>query len=174
YNIIDFESNINNFKSIKLSEIVYELEYVTLETKPELLLEEIKCLDILGDKIVVADKNTCLLFNRKGKLISHIGKKGKGPGEYTYISQIRIVNNGVFVPDAGDDYIKFYNEAGNYVYSIKAPGEFASAIHSRNFITNTDSTFFVRIPNRTGKEPYRIALFDINGQIIQKYKNTTF
>src|SRR5690554_7587887 len=60
YNIIDFESNINNFKSIKLSEIVYELEYVTLETKPELLLEEIKCLDILGDKIVVADKNTCL------------------------------------------------------------------------------------------------------------------
>jgi hypothetical protein len=174
FTIIDFESNVSNFKPVKLSELADVLEYIALETTPGLLLEEIKYLDISGDKIAVADKNVCLLFDSKGKFISQTGRYGNGPGEYTHISQIRIVNNSILIPDAGKDNIQFYNAEGEYLYSVKAPGEFSPSIHSRNFISDTDTTFFIRIPNRSGSEPYRIALFDKNGHVIQKYRNTSY
>jgi hypothetical protein len=122
----------------------------------------------------VADKNVCLLFERKGKFISQTGKYGKGPGEYTHIAQIKIVNNSILIPDSRKDNIQFYSAAGEYLYSVKAPGEFSSSIHSRNFISDTDTTFFIRIPNRSGTEPFRIAHFDKKGHVIQKYRNTTF
>ena len=145
-----------------------------METIQGLLLEEIRYLDISCDKIAVADNNVCLLFDSKGKFISQIGRYGKGPGEYKYISQIKLVNNSILLPDAGKDNIQFYNTAGEYLYSVKAPGEFSPSIYSRNFISDTDTTFLIRIPNRTGTELFRIAHFDKNGHVIQKYRNTTF
>lgn len=174
YNLIDFEINDSNFKPFKLSELADDLEYIALETTPGLLLKEIKYVDISGNKIAVADKNICLLFDGKGKMISQTGRYGNGPGEYSHISQIKIVNDLVLIPDARDDNIRFYNKAGNFLYSVKAPGEFSPSNHSRNFITNSDTTFYIRIPNRTGNETYRIAHFDNKGNVIQKYKNTTF
>jgi hypothetical protein len=91
--VIEIEKNIKNFQPFKLSDLDCELEYIVLETAPDAMLMTIAFVDISDKHIIVADRDKCLLFSRSGKFISKIGSKGRGPGENTAFTQIKIHND---------------------------------------------------------------------------------
>ncbi len=150
------------------------MEYIVLETQDSVRLNNIRFLDVSSGYIAVADENQCLLFNTDGKLISKIGRKGRGPKEYRFTSQMKIVKDKVLLPDPVTHKIKFYSSMGNFITEIITLGEFSPNIYSRNWMPLTDTTFLVRIPSKTGKEPFRIALIDDWGETIRRYRNTSF
>lgn len=171
--IIEVEKNIDNFKPFKLSDLDCEIEYVVLETTiNNPLLGAIKTLDISSEYIVIADLDKCLLFSRNGKFLLTIGNKGRGPGEYHGLGQIRIFGDKIFLTDYGKNDFILYNSEGEFVKTFKSPGHFSTG--SRNWIAITDTTYLVSIPNQSGEEKYRIALINDSGEILKKYPNTKF
>lgn len=171
--IIEVEKNIGNFKPFKLSDLDCELEYVVLETTSESMLIGVWSVDISDDYILVADRDKCLLFDRSGKFISKIGSQGRGPGENEIFTQVKILNDEVFLPDAMSNVMNTFDINGEFMNSLKSPGKFY-VLNSNSWMPVTDSTFLVHIPNIAGNEDNRAVLIDNNGEILQKYANTTF
>ncbi len=169
---IDIENNINNFKPFSLSDLECYIEYVVLETKNAPILGSIKTIDISSEYIVVSDLNQCVLFCRNGNFISTIGNKGRGPGEYHGLGQIRIFDDKIFLPDYSKNEFILYNTEGEFIKTFKSRGRFS--VKSGSWIPLTDTTYLVSIPNQTGKEKYRIALINDKGEILKKYPNSTF
>ena len=171
--VIEIAGNIDNFKPFKLSDLDAELEYVVLKTTSNSMLLDIRFIDLSDDYVLVSDRDKCLLFDRNGNFISRIGKQGRGPGENSAFTQVKILNDKIFLPDGLTHTINVYNTEGEFINSIKSPGEFDVLI-SNDWMPKTDSSFLVNIPNHTGHEELRIAKINNNGEIIKKFANTTF
>lgn len=171
--IIEVEKNIDNFQPFRLSDLDCEIEYVVLETTDEAMLMDIRFLDLSSGHIVVTDRDNCHLFDRGGKFISKIGSQGRGPGENIFFTQIKILNDKIFLPDVTLHVINIFNTKGKFINTVKSPGRF-SAIESINWMPLSDSSFLVQIPNDTGVEEHRIAHINFHGEIIKEYANTTF
>lgn len=73
-----------------LSEFAKGIEYIKLETKPECLLAYIRLLHIDNKSIIIKDFQTAQVyaFKRDGKFIGKMGEAGRGPGEYTSVSEV--------------------------------------------------------------------------------------
>jgi len=171
--VIEVENNINNDESFRLSNLDCELEYVVLETTSEAMLMDIWFLDLSDDYIVVSDRDKCLLFDRNGNFISKIGSQGKGPGENGAFTQVKVFKDKIFLPDGFSNVMNIFNINGEFINSLKSPGKFY-VLNSNSWMPVTDSTYLVHIPNIIGDEENRIVLIDNNGEILQKYANTTF
>jgi hypothetical protein len=68
------------------------IDIIPLETTPESLIWEIKKIFFIDSGVYIFDgkQSQVLLFDNKGKFISKIGKKGRGPGEYIHIQDFTI------------------------------------------------------------------------------------
>jgi hypothetical protein len=174
--VIDLEGNVKNFQPMKLSEISKEISYIPLETDSLTLISTIKSLDLNDSLLIVNDLNKCLLFDRKGKFLRQIGRKGKGPGEYNFTQQLEIIDNKILVPCCLPSYINIYDLHGNFLYNVILPVNLIPSCQrqqSNCFFIN-DSTFLVQIPNQTGQETFRISVINNKGEVLKNFSNTTF
>lgn len=101
---IDIEKNLTETKSIPLSSIGKELEYIPLETDPNCMIQSIQHITFSEDFMFIADYTKILQFDRKGKFLRQIGANGRGPGEYSGITGFCIdpKNKKIFVNVCSD------------------------------------------------------------------------
>lgn len=87
---IDIFEGLKTEKEFRLSEIVDDVEYVKLETTPDCLFSYAQFLVGMKYILVVQSYNPTqvFLFSRNGRFIRKIGAEGKGPQEYTSISEV--------------------------------------------------------------------------------------
>lgn len=86
---IDVKKAYNEpLRDLMLSEIVEDIEYVKLETRPECFIGRPTGYAISEHYVVVYDNTTkrVLLFTKEGKYLRDIGSQGKGPKEYIYFN----------------------------------------------------------------------------------------
>lgn len=76
------------------------------------------------ENIIVFDYEGCYRFNRKGKFLNKIGKKGNGPGEYTNPMSIVVdtLNRWVYFSDDGFGRFVKYDYSGKYIANLKVDG----------------------------------------------------
>ena len=80
---IKFEKpDIKSLKPLYLSEFVDKIDYVQLETLNQCLLPPKIGVNLTKDFIFVWSGYQLYQFDKEGKFIRQIGKKGQGPGEY--------------------------------------------------------------------------------------------
>lgn len=87
---INIEKSLTEAKSVLLSNIGKQLEYIPLETNPNCMIQSIQHIRFSEDFIFIADFTKILQFDRKGKFLRQIGTNGRGPGEYLGISDFCI------------------------------------------------------------------------------------
>jgi hypothetical protein len=122
--LIDIEKNLTETKSIPLSSIGNQLEYIPLETNPNCMIEKIQHIIFSEDFMFIADYTKILQFDRKGKFLRQIGANGRGPGEYLGITGLCIdpKNKKIFVNVCGDGCeILEYDFNGSFIKSINQP-----------------------------------------------------
>ena len=88
---------------LKFSKIVTDYEVIPLETNENSVIKMIGRIILLRSFLLVQDSRnrSLLLFDKSGEFQRKIGSKGKGPGEFTRITDIDVdhKNNLIFVYD---------------------------------------------------------------------------
>ena len=105
---ISFASTLSN-----VQDTLFDVKYIKLETTDTCLLGTIGQIETFSDSLLlVLDINNSYLyaFNQKGKYLTHIGKKGEGPGEYIKLSSFFIdkQRNRIGLLDIGKQKVIFY------------------------------------------------------------------
>jgi len=81
---LDIDKARKDSAILNLSQICDSLIYIPLETKKECLLSNrLRRLCIDGDDIFMQVRVSAYHFKTSGKFVCQLGKKGRGPGEYT-------------------------------------------------------------------------------------------
>lgn len=135
--------DINTVATLPLSEIVSEIEAVSLELTDNSLINIKKVRRVLYDDNYIlihhAAPHSVMLFDRAGKFLRQIGTRGQGNEEYVSISDIAVdfKNRQVYI--ASQHRLLCYDFDGNFVKDI-----FVSAHgmpYSLNFVE--DKLFFI-------------------------------
>lgn len=119
--IIDLGNNLNNEDNIPISNIGKGLEYIPLETTNKCLLKGIQKIELSDAFIFVSDFNKLVQFDRKGNFIRQIGSKGKGPGEYIYVSDFCIdrIKDKIYIIAWGTKTVLEFDFNGRFIRSFK-------------------------------------------------------
>jgi len=98
YNI-DIKGNINNVKKVSLSILGNQISYIPLETSPDCMIQMIQKVIFSESNIFISEYNRLLQFDRNGKFIRQIGNSGRGPEEYSYVTDFCIdeMRNEVYI-----------------------------------------------------------------------------
>ncbi len=113
------ESEINETKETKLSELAEDFQIIRFENKEEAFFKP-SWFYFSDNYICVRQENeTVKLFNKSGKFITNIGKVGQGPGEYQFVYDIAIdeKSKSIYVTSTGKSILK-YNTNGDYIRNI--------------------------------------------------------
>jgi len=166
---IDLESNIKNTKNISISKLNAELTYVPLESESITINTITKC-DINNDLVLVSDNNRqCFLFDREGKLLTKVGQKGKGPGEYITISSVNIGFDGkIYIHSMAEIYV--YALEGEFIRKFK-PEVNNEQVKMSCWKQVNDTTLLGVIGNISGIEQNKAVLFGFDGKTIKYIPN---
>lgn len=93
--VIGVRTAMENESSISLKDDVENIEYIPLETNDSCLISNLLSLQVTKDFLFMYNgKNGQVLqFDRKGKFVRRISRRGNGPREYGMISELVVDNN---------------------------------------------------------------------------------
>jgi hypothetical protein len=122
---ISFDKNISNEKVIGLKEIAKEIEYVKLERNSECLLGSVNDL-VASEKYFFVGSEEVFQFLRNGRFVRKIGKKGRGPGEYTGVLDMAIDESSqrIYILTSEDRKILIFDFKGTFLNSIQLRDRF--------------------------------------------------
>ena len=174
--VIDIAGNFANMKEIYLSQFSDNIRYVPLQSNKDHPLRWNTNLyaDFSENYIVDSDGRTCLLYNNDGHFIKQIGSQGRGPGEYTGIKYVKLMNNNILLYEYSTDDLIEYKIDGSFVkrYNSGLTGDKKYRMMEATFLN--DSLIFGNIENFTGKDEFKALIIDNKGNIIKYYKNYIF
>ena len=117
--IIDIEKDINNVRSVPLSTLGSQLEYILLETDSVCLIKSVSNAFVSDSFIYVSDGSRVLLFTRNGKFLKQIGAAGRGPGEYSRIADFIIDKNNREIYVLSSRIVLIYDFNGQFKRDFK-------------------------------------------------------
>ena len=151
---IDISKNYPT-KEIHLQNVA-DIEYIPLETTDDILLGGSCRIEYFSDKYIVIRDNTqrCVfVFDRNGKIITHLNQNGQGDKEYTYISSAVFdeKNEEIFIADIASTHrILVYSLTGEYKRTLKYADDLSLSIY--NF---DEETLLVYDENGLRQNEYR-------------------
>jgi hypothetical protein len=178
--IIDLIKVIQNERDVPLSQFVTTLEYVPLELTPEAGISYIRKIYLTDNFIIVrhdspGSANPLLLFDRKsGKFIRQLGKKGRGPEEFTipFDCFYNPFDKKIYTYGSMKSSVKTYNLDGKYLETIITPVINESSINKNlpvdAFIDS--ETYAGYISNSTGQVRTRLVMFS-RKEVIASFPN---
>ena len=109
---------------LHLSDIVDSLSYIKLATDTSNLIGVIDKIIPLKDRILIVDKDitqTIYIFDKSGKFIRKINKKGRGPGEYLSLNDVAVdvSNKRLIVHDDMAQKISIFTYEGEFIEKIR-------------------------------------------------------
>lgn len=98
----EFKINLKKVTEIEADSIFQDIILARLDSK---------------ENVYVTDMNACKIhkFDNKGHYIKSFGDRGQGPGEFAYISALKIVDDTLFVPQLGKKLFVKYSTEGNFL-----------------------------------------------------------
>ena len=167
--IIDLIKVIQNERDVPISQFVDSLVYIPLETTPESGISYIRKI-FLTDKYIIirhdspGSSSPLLLFDRKsGKFIRPLGKKGRGPEEYTIPLDCfyNPYDKKIYTYGSMKSFVKTYNLDGKYIESFVTPLINEASVNEHLPIDAfIDSENFAGyITNSTGQVRKKLILF---------------
>ncbi len=176
--VIDIVGNLGTYRQIPMSELIEEVEYIPLETAPNFLVGRTDYVIVTDDRIFIegisGTTSFCFAFTRQGEFISDIGRTGRGPGEWPYVSGMSVdQKNKIIYLDTLDKVFE-YTWDGKFVRDLEKPnfeeGEVYQGRTSEVYFLK-DNLFVGHLDNYSGKNPNNWIVFDDTGEIVKAFDN---
>jgi hypothetical protein len=156
-----------NIPSRKLSSIARSVKYIELEDEVTSLLIHPSIISDYDSTILIKDNSSCLYkFDKRGKLIWKIDKKGKGPGEYVQIYGVCVDDdNKLYILDNNQRKIVSYGcLRGGFINEIDIPLSSGSfALNNQGFVLWNPPWSFIN-----QDKCYFLTFIDKNGNILHQ------
>jgi hypothetical protein len=109
--------------TLKVSYFADSVIYVPLETNDKSFLKRISQVWLDNSKFLVSDVNRLLMFDRDGKFIRQIGKKGNGPGEHQLIFNFDVYQDTIYMSSSRKRSLMKYTMDGTFCEEIQMKGQ---------------------------------------------------
>lgn len=130
-NVIDLFSEPES-EIIKVSDVATDLEYLPLQTTENSLVKSITKIVTCDNKFYIRNGyDDILCFDRKGNFLYKLNKTGRGPGEYTFITDFDVSSdNKLLIVLTSGNILVFKNTATEFIFdkSINLRQPFPSKI----------------------------------------------
>ena len=166
---IDIDKGIKNVRSVPLSTLGSQLEYIPLETDPACLLKSVSNAFVSDSFLYVSDGSRLLLFARNGKFIRQIGSAGKGPGEYSRIADFIVDKNSRAIYVLSSRMVLIYGFNGQFKRDFKID------YPCNQFIMNEKNNLIFHpfnLPIPTTEPVYSWYITDKSGVLLTKMINS--
>jgi hypothetical protein len=163
-------------EEINLSEFIDTIIYIKLQTETNDILGRVLTIDIKDKYIYASDwaQHRIYVFDKDGKFISKLDKRGKGPGEYPFLSCHVIDDNEEYIellPLFKDRFLKYRN------LSFDLIEEYSMFNITHNSVRKVDDTYYFatqQMDNWYDNEKTNADLFIArNGKIVKTLFNKT-
>ena len=117
---LDFSKCVDD--TLNVSDWMYPLEIVRLETTEESLLGSVDKLVEYNENYYVLDKkrNCVLVFDGTGNFLRRVGRVGQGPGEYSTLSDFIVdEKTGCLYLLANSSTVYAYDNEGSFLWKKK-------------------------------------------------------
>ncbi|WP_421977902.1 DUF4934 domain-containing protein [Roseivirga seohaensis] len=177
----------NNAAPINMSDFASDIEYIRLETSENTFYKSIYLKSTLGDSMILMKSTDRIsLFDRKtGTYLKDIGHKGDDPEGFSsalYALGVNVKNKTVYARGKRFDLYEYSLGDGLLVNTIPGPKveELDKALTSISFmdislITSQgiidDELGVGYFMNIKGNEPYKLVVYDFNGEVLKIYPN---
>lgn len=165
---IELKKNVRNIQQINLSKLGKEIRYIPLETNPSCLISTIRQVALSEFFIFINDSQKLLQFDTNGKFIKQIGSIGRGPGEYSYISDFCIDESNKEICILSSGIVLVFSFDGKLIRSFKLP------FKSPQLMLKDESSIMFHLFNMSGPASdtaYSWYITDKLGNIKSKLKN---
>jgi len=126
---------LNMRKELFLNNFTNEIKYIPLETTPACLLSKVKKVEMTNNYIFILDsRNGYYKFDKEGKFIQKIGKKGNGPGEYGMVFYSAVIEK------VNEILLYCYPRSEVCVYDLE------TGAYKGNFKLSFENSGFVEFP----------------------------
>lgn len=154
--------------TLPLSQLVDSLEFIRLESIDTAMVggENVFNISISNNYIGINATYSYKLFTRTGKYVTDIGRRGQGPGEFTYVyaSQIDEAHNRVYLLPWSAVGILEYDLQGNFIKKIPLP--YMVPKGAMNINTDAGRITVAKLPWGEDDSP-TIWVQDFDGKVLQ-------
>jgi len=116
----------------------------------------------LNGNIYISEKFECAIikFDKFGKFIKKVGKRGEGPGEFrTYPGKIAVCGDVVAVTDATLPFIHLFTQDLKYIKTLKTPMPVADLSADGTFIYASTLNYSLMSPE--------VIIYDTDGNVVK-------
>ncbi|RHR91204.1 6-bladed beta-propeller [Parabacteroides sp. AF14-59] len=141
-------------ETISLKDWSKNIKFIPLETKEIQPVKNISTIIQKNNKLLIAQPQRASVFDLDGKYLYDIGQQGNKPENYISIQNLTVRNDTIFIKDKNNQ-IKLYNWQGKFMGLIPTP-----ELPILDLYPVLDKDIFIgHIPNRTGENKNRLAIF---------------
>jgi len=122
-------------------------------------------LEINNEFIYVADNNlhTILKFDLNGGYVGKIGRKGEGPGEFSFPNKISVNEGSLFILEGGKPRMQIIDKDGKYIRSFKVFN------HVNDFLIRDNFIYANCIYSDEEKENPLMCRLDMYGKMVDSF-----
>ena len=153
-----------------LSEIAADIRYIPLETNPDAFMRFVGSLKEGNGKFYINTVLELLCFDKTGKFLYKLEQQGRGPGEYTYLSDydIKPEKNQVIVLTRGKLF--FYNETDTG-FNLQKQLDLKMQPNYVDFFPDQDN-ILLSFSASTGENKYQCVVIDPDGDTLSIRPNS--
>lgn len=145
------EANLDNAKVVTIN----PNDILWLETNDSSVIYDISNINFLNGRMLIQSRSFWKIFSEDGKYIGEVARRGEGPEDYTWISNIWNDDSLAYLYDFQLNKIQKYDSNGHYhgFDTIKrGPAEDFNAQPNEVYVTKNDGVFYVN--TFMGTPPY--------------------
>lgn len=141
-------------ETISLDNWSKNVKFIPLEMEELPAIKHISKIVQKNDKLLVVHAQRASVFDLEGKYLYDIGQQGNEPENYTNLQSLTVRNDTIFIKEKNKQ-MKLYNWQGKFVGQLSTPDLPIMDLYP---VMDTD-VFIGHIPNRTGQNKKRLAIF---------------
>lgn len=143
--LIRFKFDFDKIGPLKLSEIVTEIKYIPLESKPECLIGYMN-IPVYGKNIIIRSNTGAIngavgtyRFSDKGIFLNQIGKIGRGPEEYQDNNDVYLSDDTVYIVSTFTSDVLCYSLSGTFLKKYHPDSD----ARPKNIVKLQDKSFMI-------------------------------
>ena len=167
-NVIDLLTPVTD-KLTNLSDIATVVDYIPLQTIDSSLLSRINTVKVRGNYLYISTFEEVFCYNKVGRYLFKLNKKGRGPEEYILMKDFDIDHKSTLLAVLSISQILLFRQTENgFIFQNRI---LLLGSPSKISFTGNSSNILLQYSNEDGTKPFAMEIINLNGKSLLTWPN---